>query len=235
MSKNPQGFAFFNPTSRVVPPEFPACHPCSSNSTSLSPKDQRPWLPALEAYSHSASEGKRQRPTNPRYMLSFFPLIQPVKEEGNIVHVDVFHRAKTSTPTFLKFGRIFTHHVVPKRLVTLRSPRKKGWMISTMQAGCSLGLPFPVVSPIWNVPGSTKRYEEPLCIGKMGVVGDDVMVMHSFSSMRPGRRQPSSLSRSCRDSSTRFPSSSKASLTWPIANCSGTGQHATNATQYACD
>ena len=41
ISKKPHGFAFFEPTSLVVAPLFPACQPCASSSESLLPKDQR--------------------------------------------------------------------------------------------------------------------------------------------------------------------------------------------------
>src|SRR6056300_919526 len=60
MSNSPHGLAAFRPTSRVEPPELPACQALPSKSTSRSPNHHRELVPAFAAYSHSASLGKRQ-------------------------------------------------------------------------------------------------------------------------------------------------------------------------------
>src|ERR1019366_9057464 len=60
MSYKPHWFGFFCPTGWVLPPVFLAYQAYCSSSASASPKQKAPGFPARQAYSHSASVGKRQ-------------------------------------------------------------------------------------------------------------------------------------------------------------------------------
>src|SRR4051794_36762305 len=65
MSYRPQAFAFFLPTGGASPLAVALNHAWSFKSSSLSPKEYFALLPARQAYSHSASDGRRITSSSP--------------------------------------------------------------------------------------------------------------------------------------------------------------------------